>query len=119
MKTKKLVEIARSFSYKHNLGNYQSCDFFCSQKAEVLEEEAEETSKNLYQFCKKEVIKSLNDYLQVQVDMTGKHSEVEYAKGFEAGWKEAKNPPKRGTDPDEKKEVMAEMQMDAKSETPF
>mgnify|MGYP001610024903 CR=1 FL=1 len=75
MNKKQLVEIARSFSYKHNLGNYQSADFFCSQKAEVLVEEAEKVSEKLYQFCKKEVIKSLNDYLQLQVDMTGGKTE--------------------------------------------
>ena len=70
--TQKLVEIARSFSYKHNLGNYQSCDFFCSEKAEVPEDEAEKKSEELYQFCKKEVIKSLNEYLQTQIDMQKK-----------------------------------------------
>ena len=69
--SKKLVEIARSFAYKHNLGNFQSCDFFCSQKAECTEDEAEAKSEALYQFCKKEVLKSLNDYLSLQVDMGG------------------------------------------------
>jgi hypothetical protein len=58
----KLVEIARSFSFKLNAGNYESRDFFCSQKAEVPENEAEKTSEKLYQFCKKEVMKSIADY---------------------------------------------------------
>ena len=59
-----LVEICRSFSYKHNCGNFQSIDLFCSQKAEVKEEEAEEASEKLHAFCKSEVIKSLNAYLK-------------------------------------------------------
>ena len=62
MKKEKLVEVCRSFSYKLNVGNYESRDFFCSQKAEVPEIEAVETSEALYQFCKNEVIKSVNSY---------------------------------------------------------
>jgi len=65
----KMVEIARSFSYKLNLGNYQTCDFFCSQKAEVSEEKAIETSETLYNFCKSEVIKSVNEYLSQKVNV--------------------------------------------------
>lgn len=61
MKTK-LVEIARSFSYKKNLGNYSTADFFCSAKKEVEESKAEETSEQLYQFAKKEVVKSINEF---------------------------------------------------------
>ena len=62
--SKKLVEVARSFSMKKNLGNYESVDFFASQKAEVPEEEAEKTSEALYQFCKAECVKSLNEFLK-------------------------------------------------------
>ena len=58
----KLVEIARSFSYKLALQNYSNADFFCSEKIEVPEKEAEKTSEALYKFCKSEVIKSVNDY---------------------------------------------------------
>ena len=57
-------EITRSFSYKVNLGNYQTADFFCSQKAEVPEEDAEKTSEALYEFCKNEVMKSVERYLK-------------------------------------------------------
>ncbi len=56
------VEIARSFSFKLNLGNYQSADFFCSQKSECSVEDAESASEALYQFCKKQVMKAVNDY---------------------------------------------------------
>jgi ATP-dependent exoDNAse (exonuclease V) alpha subunit len=62
-KKQNLVEVARSFSRKLNLGNYQTADFFCSQKAEVLESEVVETSEALYKFCKEEVEKSVWDYL--------------------------------------------------------
>lgn len=58
----KLVEVCRSFSYKLNVGNYESRDFFCSQKSEVSEKDAEKASESLYEFCKNEVIKSVNRY---------------------------------------------------------
>ena len=58
----KLIEIARSFSYKLNLGNYQTANFFCSQKAEVPLEEAVKTSEELFKFCKEEVMKSVDEY---------------------------------------------------------
>jgi hypothetical protein len=57
-----LVEIARSFSFKLNCGNYESRDFFCSEKAEVPEDEAEIKSEQLYQFCKGQVLKSVEEY---------------------------------------------------------
>ena len=62
MNEEKLVEVARSFSYKLNLGDYQMADFFCSQKAEVPEEEAESKSRELYVFCRNEVAKSVEEY---------------------------------------------------------
>jgi len=63
-KREQLIEVCRSFSYKLNAGHYETRDFFCSQKAEVSEEEAEKTSEKLYEFCKSEVIKSVNSYLE-------------------------------------------------------
>lgn len=57
--TPKLVEIARSFSYKLSLPNYQNADFFCSQKVEVPEDQAEKKSEELYLFCRGEVAKSV------------------------------------------------------------
>ena len=62
MAKEKKVEVCRSFSFKLNAGNYESRDFFCSQKAEVPESEAVKTSESLYKFCKSEVIKSVNEY---------------------------------------------------------
>jgi hypothetical protein len=61
------VEIARSFSFKLNLGNYQSADFFCSQKSEVNAEDAEAASEALYNFCRKQVMKAATDFEIEQV----------------------------------------------------
>ena len=58
----KLTSITRSFSYKKSLGNYQMADFFCSQTAECKASEEEKASEALYQFCKREVVKSLNEF---------------------------------------------------------
>lgn len=64
----KLTEITRSYNRKINLGNYETADFFCSQKLEVPLEEAEKTSEELFKFCKEEVMKSVNEYRNNQLD---------------------------------------------------
>jgi hypothetical protein len=56
------IEIARSFSFKLNIGNYQSADFFCSAKKEVRESDYLLESEALYQFCKLQVVKDVNEY---------------------------------------------------------
>jgi hypothetical protein len=56
------VEIARSFSYKLNCGNYESRDFFCSQKAECSAEDAEAISDALHAFCKRQVMQAVTEY---------------------------------------------------------
>ncbi len=56
------VEIARSFAFKMNVGNYESRDFFASQKAECEAHEAEEISAALYAFCKKQVLQAVAEY---------------------------------------------------------
>jgi hypothetical protein len=63
---KHLIEVTRSFSYLLNVGNYENRQFFCSQKAEVEEVYAVETSERLYDFCKSEVMKSVNAYIADQ-----------------------------------------------------
>jgi nucleoid-associated protein YejK len=77
--SEKLVEVARSFSYKLNRGNFQSADFFCSQKAEVPESEAEEKSEQLYEFCREEVRKSVNKFKgeEKEIKEDGKKSLIE------------------------------------------
>lgn len=85
----KLISITRSFSYKKSLGNYQMADFFCSQTAECEEAEAEKISESLHNFCKNEVVKSLNRY----VDMEKKQKLAEIDKSYK-GEKD-----KKGNDP--------------------
>lgn len=58
----RLCEIARSFSYKLNAGNYESRDFFCSQKVECPIEEAEATSERLYAFCRAQVMRAVKEF---------------------------------------------------------
>lgn len=53
------VEISRSFTYKKNVGNYESRDFFCAQRAECAAEEMEEIGDALYAYCKSQVLKSV------------------------------------------------------------
>ena len=57
-----MVEIARSFSFKLNVGNYESRDFFCSQKAECEWNDAVDISEALYLFCKESVLRDVNNY---------------------------------------------------------
>lgn len=62
------VEIARSFSYKLNCANYggaqyESHDFFCSEKAECAIEDEEQVSEALHQFCRAEVKRAVKDYV--------------------------------------------------------
>ena len=58
----KLIEIARSYSRKKNIGNYETIDYFCSAKEEVPKSKAEKTSEELFQFCRGEVEKSVAEY---------------------------------------------------------
>lgn len=60
------VEVARSFSYKLNVGNYESRDFFCSEKAECKLEDADHVSEALYSFCRQQVMKAVDQYLKEQ-----------------------------------------------------
>jgi len=57
------VEVVRSFSYKLNVGNYESRDFFCSEKAQCKAEDAEHISDLLYRFCKTQVLEAVREYM--------------------------------------------------------
>lgn len=61
-----LVEVVRSVSFKLNLGNYQSMDFFCSQKAQCEASQAEEISIDLYDWCYDQVMASVKDVKEKQ-----------------------------------------------------
>jgi hypothetical protein len=58
----RMVEVVRSFSFKLNVGNYESRDFFCSEKAVCPLDKAEEVSVALYQFCKRQVLRDVREY---------------------------------------------------------
>ncbi|GAG08916.1 unnamed protein product [marine sediment metagenome] len=50
------IEITRSYTRKINLGNYESEDFFCSRKAEIVrEEDLQAVSNYLAYQCKIDV----------------------------------------------------------------
>lgn len=58
-----MMEIARSFSFKLNVGNFESRDFFCSQKAECEDPaDAEKLAEALHAFCKTQVLKAVSEY---------------------------------------------------------
>jgi hypothetical protein len=56
------VEITRSFTYKLNVGNYESRDFFCAQKAECSLDEAEAVAARIHAFCKAQVMIAVREY---------------------------------------------------------
>lgn len=60
------VEIVRSFSFKLNLGDYQSADFFCSRKEQVTHETVDEISTSIYEWCYEEVMESVREIKAVQ-----------------------------------------------------
>jgi hypothetical protein len=66
LKVPVFTEIVRSFAYKVNAGNYESRDFFCSQKAECKIEDAEKTSALLYEFCKTQVLNAVRAWKDEQ-----------------------------------------------------
>ncbi len=73
------VEIARSFSYKLNVANhggaqYESRDFFCSQKAECSIEDQIEVSAALFAFCRTEVLRSVKEYIASMRHQRGEQS---------------------------------------------
>lgn len=62
------TEIVRSFSFKLNTGNYQSVDFFCSQKSECSLDDAADVGVALYEFCKAQVMQSVAEYRKELAD---------------------------------------------------
>lgn len=69
------VEVVRSFAFKLNCGihggaQYESIDFFCSQKTTVMLDEAEAASERAFKFCVKEVMRAANEHVQMLRDGT-------------------------------------------------
>ncbi len=80
MKKVKILEITSSFSFKKNLGNYETADFWFSAKAESVEGSERRIARTLHRFCKQEVVKALNEYLQEKnPPKTVQSAEEEYA----------------------------------------
>lgn len=69
-----MTEVTRSFSYKLNAGNYESRDFFASQKVHCKMSEAEDASLAAYQFCRAQVLESVRLYL---ADMNGQRKSAQ------------------------------------------
>jgi hypothetical protein len=61
-----MVEVVRSVAFKLNLGNYQSMDFFCSQKAQCPADEVDQVSADLYDWCYDQVMESVRDVKRKQ-----------------------------------------------------
>lgn len=60
------IEIVRSFSFKLNLGNYQSADFFCSRKEQCSADNVDEISTSIYEWCYDEVMASVKEVKVLQ-----------------------------------------------------
>ncbi len=65
------VKLTRSFSYKLNVGQYESRDFFMSQAVECDPAHAEEVSEQVYQFCKSQVMKAVRGYVNESMAQFG------------------------------------------------
>lgn len=68
------IEIARSYGEKISLGNYCMADFFCSAKCEVDDigdnKISDQASKELYEFCKSQVKRDIDEYKQEIINKT-------------------------------------------------
>ena len=72
VKSGRRVEIARSFSLTVNLGNYESADFFASQKSECAAEDEADVSAALYAFCKRQVLASVEEFKRSRMAPAGR-----------------------------------------------
>ena len=62
------IEIVRSFSFKLNLGDYQSADFFCSRKEQCNAENVDEISTSIYEWCYDEVMAAVKEVKMLQAE---------------------------------------------------
>ena len=70
-KEQKFIEIARSFQYHKNLGDFQNVTFVCSQKIEVPISLAEKASEFLFYRCKNEVANSVKKFQEELKEVSG------------------------------------------------
>ena len=59
----KIIEVVSGFTFKVNVGNYQSADFFLSQKAECREGDREKKVDEIHAFCRRQVLKSAREFV--------------------------------------------------------
>ena len=59
------MEIARSYSFRLNIGNFQGIDVFCSAKKEATDLEADKVADDLYKFCRGKVDKDIKELKKV------------------------------------------------------
>ncbi len=103
----KIKKINASFSLKKSLGNYEMADIFFAAEAELgTKDKADDVAKKVHDFCKKLAVEKYNAFSRYDIQ-ADKLAFVENQK---------KVVPKEGQDPNEAKEVAAEMTMDAKVE---
>jgi hypothetical protein len=60
----KLVEVARSFSRTAQVKAFEPRNFFCSVKEECEPKDLESTSQRLIHFCKMQVEKEVEEYIE-------------------------------------------------------
>lgn len=68
-KPRRITEVCASFGYKlqceqHGGPRYESRDFFQSAKAECFESQEEARAEALHAFCKKIVMRQVNQYIK-------------------------------------------------------
>lgn len=63
MEPNPFIEVTRSVSFKHNIGNYKSLEFYICEKAECRPEDAEATSRRLVKFCQNQIAQ---DFAELQ-----------------------------------------------------
>jgi hypothetical protein len=56
------MEVVRSFSYKLNVGNYESRDFFCSAKGSCDAADVDSISLSLDEYVQAQVLASVKEY---------------------------------------------------------
>lgn len=78
------VEITRGYTYKMNVGDFESRDFFCSQKAACHPDDEEAVADRIQAFCRRQALKAAKDYM---ADKEAAEIEVASRKIFKVGRK--------------------------------
>lgn len=110
----KTVEVVRSFTWSISLGQYMgTANIFASYKAECAPKDVEKVNKEVYQFCKKNVIDDVNELFAEYPQL--KNNQMVLPKAKEPEVKTAENKltdtqlPLQGRSPAEKKDFKNEV----------